>query len=48
VEPGNGPGGLWNIPWEKWLKKSALRSITGTVDTTAPVPVSVTDGAASA
>jgi lipoprotein-anchoring transpeptidase ErfK/SrfK len=48
VEPGNGPGGLWNIPWEKWLKKSALRSITGTVDTTAPVPVSVADGAASA
>mgnify|MGYP001042536431 FL=1 len=22
-EPGNGPGGLWNIPWNKWLKKSA-------------------------
>jgi lipoprotein-anchoring transpeptidase ErfK/SrfK len=26
VEPWNGPGGLWNIPWEKWLKKSALAS----------------------
>lgn len=26
VEPWNGPGGLWNIPWSKWLKKSALAS----------------------
>lgn len=48
VEPGNGPGGLWNIPWDKWLKKSALRSVTGSVDTTAPAPVPITDGSASA
>ena len=48
VEPGNGPGGLWNIPWAKWLKKSALRNVTGSVDTTAPVPVPVADGSASA
>lgn len=33
VQPNNGPGGLWNIPWTQWLKKSALTSITGTVDT---------------
>lgn len=39
VEPTNGPGGLWNIPWEKWLKKSALRSVTGTVDTAVGEPV---------
>ena len=32
MEPWNGPGGLWNIPWNKWLKKSALRSGTGQAD----------------
>lgn len=32
----NGPGGLWNIPWETWLKKSALGSVTGNPDTTNP------------
>jgi lipoprotein-anchoring transpeptidase ErfK/SrfK len=48
VEPGNGPGGLWNIPWDKWLKKSALRNVTGSVDTTAPAPVPISDGSASA
>lgn len=32
TEPWNGPGGLWNIPWNKWLKKSALRSGTGQAD----------------
>ena len=31
VQSWNGPGGLWNIPWDKWLKKSALGS-GGTVD----------------
>ncbi len=43
VQPWNGPGGLWNIPWEDWLKKSALGSESGTViigDTTAPTTVS--------
>ena len=34
VEPGNGAGGLWNIPWSEWLAKSALNSVTGAVDTT--------------
>jgi lipoprotein-anchoring transpeptidase ErfK/SrfK len=24
VQSWNGPGGLWNIPWDQWLKKSAL------------------------
>ncbi len=33
VEPWNGPGGLWNIPWSKWVKKSALVSGTNTVET---------------
>ncbi len=33
VEPWNGPGGLWNIPWNKWLKKSALYSRSENVDT---------------
>ncbi len=29
VESWNGPGGLWNIPWDQWLRKSALQSPTG-------------------
>ncbi len=33
VQSWNGPGGLWNITWDKWLKKSALGSNTGAVDT---------------
>jgi hypothetical protein len=33
VEPGNGPGGLWNIPASEWLAKSALGSVTGSADT---------------
>jgi lipoprotein-anchoring transpeptidase ErfK/SrfK len=33
VQSWNGPGGLWNIPWDQWLKKSALGS-GGLVDTT--------------
>ena len=33
VEPWNGPGGLWNIPWSKWVKKSALVSGTNSVET---------------
>lgn len=31
MEPWNGPGGLWNIPWNRWLKKSAVH--TSVVDT---------------
>lgn len=33
VEPWNGPGGLWNIPWRTWLRKSALGSGSNAVDT---------------
>jgi lipoprotein-anchoring transpeptidase ErfK/SrfK len=33
----NGPGGLWNIPWDAWVKKSALTSVTGNPDTTDPL-----------
>ena len=33
MEPWNGPGGLWNIPWNKWLKKSAVGSGSDEVDT---------------
>lgn len=32
MEPWNGPGGLWNIPWQKWLRKSALGSGSDGVD----------------
>jgi lipoprotein-anchoring transpeptidase ErfK/SrfK len=32
VEPWNGPGGLWNIPWRNWVKKSALGKPTQVVD----------------
>lgn len=37
VEPWNGPGGLWNIPWAKWLKKSALASGTNSVNSDANI-----------
>lgn len=33
VEPWNGPGGLWNIPWSKWLAKSAKFSGSANVNT---------------
>ena len=36
VSPGNGPGGLWNIPWANWQKKSALGT-GGAPDTSNPV-----------
>ena len=40
VSPGNGPGGLWNIPWANWLKKSALGTggAPDTTDLTVPAP----------
>ena len=34
MEPWNGPGGLWNIPWNKWEKKSALSSGNSRPDAT--------------
>jgi lipoprotein-anchoring transpeptidase ErfK/SrfK len=36
MEPWNGPGGLWNIPWERWLTRSALSSPNGVPVTTSP------------
>lgn len=33
VEPWNGPGGLWNISWNKWLQKSASYSGSANVNT---------------
>jgi lipoprotein-anchoring transpeptidase ErfK/SrfK len=33
MEPWNGPGGLWNVPWSTWIKKSALASGTNSIDT---------------
>ena len=37
MESWNGPGGLWNMPWDQWLKKSALASGTSTPDASNPL-----------
>lgn len=42
VQSWNGAGGLWNIPWDQWLKKSALGSGTDRPDTTDATSGSVT------
>ncbi|MDO9484588.1 MAG: Ig-like domain-containing protein [Actinomycetota bacterium] len=39
AEPNNGPGGLWNVAWSTWLKKSALNTTTVTPTMPPPVPV---------
>ncbi len=40
AEPGNGAGGLWNVAWASWLKKSASNSHAAPVPTMPPpVPV---------
>ena len=36
MESWNGAGGLWNIPWDQWLARSALSSPTGVPVTTSP------------
>ena len=36
MESWNGAGGLWNIPWAEWQKRSALSSPTGVPVTTSP------------
>lgn len=40
-EPWNGPGGMWNVPWKRWLAKSATYA-KGAVDST-PESGSVSD-----
>lgn len=47
VQEWNGPGGLWNIPWADWLKKSALGSGSSQVDITSDAPVSVVEDASA-
>lgn len=47
VEEWNGPGGLWNIPWAEWLKKSALGSDSGQVDTSIETPGAVVEDASA-
>jgi len=39
AEPGNGAGGLWNVAWASWLKKSALKNTTVAPTMPPPVPV---------
>jgi len=39
AEPGNGAGGLWNVSWNAWLKKSALNDHTPKPTMPPPVPV---------
>ena len=36
VQSWNGPGGLWNIPWGDWVKKSASGSLTGNPNVSNP------------
>lgn len=47
VQDWNGPGGLWNIPWDQWLKKSALGSGSGQVDTSNDAPTQVVEDASA-
>ena len=47
VQDWNGPGGLWNIPWSEWLKKSALGSGSGQVDTSNDAPTTVVEDASA-
>lgn len=47
VQEWNGPGGLWNIPWSQWLKKSALGSGSGQVEISQDAPVAVVEDASA-
>ncbi|MFA7323773.1 MAG: L,D-transpeptidase, partial [Candidatus Nanopelagicales bacterium] len=40
AEPGNGAGGLWNVSWANWVKKSALKSVP-VPPVPAPIPTAV-------
>jgi len=39
AQPGNGSGGLWNIPWTSWVRKSALGGLPLSVPTPIPTPM---------
>ncbi len=43
AEPGNGAGGLWNVDWSTWLKKSYLnvRPVVPSMPPPVPVPTPV-------
>ena len=47
AQPGNGAGGLWNIPWTSWVRKSALGGapLPLPVPTPLPTPTPSTSGA---
>jgi lipoprotein-anchoring transpeptidase ErfK/SrfK len=48
VQSWNGPGGLWNIPWADWVKKSASGSLTGNPNVSNPATAKPSDPTQSA
>lgn len=48
VQSWNGPGGLWNIPWQEWVKKSASGSLTGNPNISNPAAAKPADASQNA